>query len=82
MHRPNRILTVTVTLTAAAALAAMLAGNADQLTPATLMLAAALALLAAATTIHTVVRPISRRSIDEAYVRGYDRASRRLARSR
>ncbi|MEU4224063.1 hypothetical protein AB0F17_07195 [Nonomuraea sp. NPDC026600] len=38
--------------------------------------------LAAAATVHAILRPVERRPIDEEYVRGYTRASRRLTRSR
>jgi uncharacterized membrane protein YdfJ with MMPL/SSD domain len=79
MYRPARILTVT---TATAAFVALLITNAGQLTPAALAAAIGLALLAAATTVHAIVRPAQRRPIDEAYVRGYTRASRRLTRTR
>jgi hypothetical protein len=82
VHRPTLILTGTITA-AAAALTILLAVYADQLTPVKLVVAVALMLLAAATTVHAIVRrPGHRQTIDEAYMRGYRRASDRLTRYR
>ncbi|TMR90523.1 hypothetical protein [Nonomuraea basaltis] len=81
MNRPV-VRVLTTTFTAAAAFIALLALYADQLTPATLAVAVALMLFAAATTVHAIVRSAHRRSIDEAYQRGHIRTSRRLTRSR
>jgi hypothetical protein len=79
MTRPARILAIP---TAAGAFIALLVGQADRLTPAAVMVAAVLMLAATATTVHAIVRPAQRRPIDEAYVRGYLRASHRLTRTR
>jgi hypothetical protein len=79
MHRPTQIL---ITAAATTAFTALLVSQASQLTPALLAVAIGLMLIAAATTVHAVVRPGQRRTIDEAYVRGYSRASHRLTRSR
>jgi hypothetical protein len=79
MHRPAQILTIAAATTA---FTALLVSRAGQLTPATLAAAIGLMLLAAATTVHAVIRPADRGTTDEAYIHGFTRVSYRLSRSR
>ncbi|MEV4079180.1 hypothetical protein AB0J43_02655 [Nonomuraea fuscirosea] len=80
MHRQAaRILT---TAAATTGFTAVLVSQARHLAPAALAAAIALVLLAAATTVHAILRPVERRPIDEAYVTSYDRVSNRLTANR
>lgn len=78
MHRPAQIFTIAATITA---FTALLVSQAGQLAPAALVVAVGLMLIAVATTVHAILRPVERRTIDESYVSGYARTSRRLTRS-
>ncbi|MCF6467328.1 hypothetical protein FAF44_02725 [Nonomuraea sp. MG754425] len=76
MHRPARILT---TAAVATAFTALLVSQAGHLDPVALAAAIGLVLLAAATTVHAIIRPARREPIDEAYERSYERVSGRFA---